>query len=699
MVRGRMKLLACACVAFAAVGCGGGDSGAPDAGQSTLDVPSDASLVDGPSQDVPDVAPLDVVGDVADTTVEDTGIEDVADAADPGIEDVVDTVEPDVGPDVGPDVPPDIAPDVTPDVPPADTTEVVIPQELCTTHADCLDKDLCTKDLCAKAADQPAACTSMEASCDDGDPCTKDSCDPAAGCINAFAAGDGCVAATVLFEARFDDGTTSGLTVEDLAKNLPEGQSPVLWVPDPSLTFSGAGALYFGIPGKYTFDNGKTVAASARTPDIALPAGKQAGLTFQAWLDVETGKTWDVLTVSVVTSAGVVPVWSKTKTNVVMGAWQAISIDLSAFAGKTVQLVFSFNSVEGTYNSGLGVVIDSLRVLGYATAKGCSVAADCNDAIACTDDVCTAGACTWTVADACCVNAADCFDGDACTIDVCQSDNTCGNIPVAEPDCCNTDADCFDNNDCTSDTCQGFNNRCEKKVLVGTPGCCTTKAQCNDNDKCTNDSCVNNMCLNENTCCKSDAECPNSDPACTDVSCVGGACKKTYKAIPGCCTPLLFDESFEAGIGSWTVTGDANCKWQVVSNGQSKSAPSALWYGNAATKNYDCGLTTGSAVSPPIDVPDKPGLSLEFDMWFSIEGGSYDMVFMQVKDASGGASSNLWQKNGGEAQMSWFHQKIGLNAWQGKTIQLIVYFDTIDSVLNTTEGVYVDNVQITDPCN
>ena len=559
----------------------------------------------------------------------------------------------------------------------------------CVIHQDCLDKDFCTKDLCIDGA-----CTAEAASCDNLSACTNDTCNALVGCIHTFAGGAGCVASTDLFSATFDTGALEGMVVANAAP-VPD-EDAVIWQPDPSQTLAGAGALYLGVPGLYHYDNGKLVAASATTPSVSLPAGKAAKLVFWVWLDVEDGSDWDVLTVSVLTGTKVLPVWAKGDGTIPMETWTQIEVDLTAFAGSEIQLQLNFNSVDSTFNMTTGVFVDELAVSALSSGKGCTKDADCDDSIACTEDTCAGGTCAYVVGDSCCVTASDCFDADSCTLDICGSDSTCQNIPVANPACCNTDVDCVDNNDCTHDICQS-NNICDNSVK-NEPGCCTKTSECNDGDKCTIDSCKDSICQNYNTCCMSDAECDDGDDVCTNDSCIDGKCKYAYKPIAGCCTPMLYDENFEVGAGDWTFTGSSGtCKWQVLESGKSKSPPGALYYGNPAAMNYNCSKNNGEAQSGEISLPDKSGLSLEFDAYFHVEGGTYDDILVYIVDESG-KKTQVIKKSGMGAQKTWNHSKISLNAFKGKTIKIRIEFATKDSIANSTEGVYFDNIQVTDPC-
>ena len=100
---------------------------------------------------------------------------------------------------------------------------------------------------------------------------------------------------------------------------------------------------------------------------------------------------------------------------------------------------------------------------------GCVSAMDCDDGVACTQDLCdpASGDCYHPTApdDTPCED-----DGDPCTQDVCL-DGTCAH-PVAAT-CCTGPADCDDANPCTDDTCEA--GLCTN---AWRPECCTRDADC-----------------------------------------------------------------------------------------------------------------------------------------------------------------------------------------------------------------------------
>lgn len=120
-----------------------------------------------------------------------------------------------------------------------------------------------------------------------------------------------------------------------------------------------------------------------------------------------------------------------------------------------------------------------------------------------------------------CTEHADCDDANACTQDICNDVfEFCENPEI--PDCCLASTGCDDGNACTSDVCENFS-------------CQHAAVSCDDLEPCTADSCVApSGCVNDpiDDCCHRDSECTDTD-ACTDDSCSENSCLNT---------PILCDD-------------------------------------------------------------------------------------------------------------------------------------------------------------
>src|SRR5207248_2323351 len=109
---------------------------------------------------------------------------------------------------------------------------------------------------------------------------------------------------------------------------------------------------------------------------------------------------------------------------------------------------------------------------GVVVHTGCNGAADCDDANACTSDVCNPdGSCSHT--------AVSCDDSNACTADSCNPASGCVHTVVS----------CNDGNVCTTDACNPAT------------GCVHGTVSCDDGNACTLDTCdPNGGCAHVKQC-------------------------------------------------------------------------------------------------------------------------------------------------------------------------------------------------------
>lgn len=647
-----------------------GDDGGPDVDDAQDPCTPPCEDADGDTQPTPDA---DGNTDTTVDTASDTDVDGATDA------DTDADTDAETADDTGPDG--DASPDV--DVPPAHE---------CLGDEDCDDGDACTLETCGTGENGLKACAYEALSCDPPGDCIAASCDPEVGCLYEIASTPTCCFQDLLASHGFED------DVPDIAitTTAPDGTPEATWSVSEARAFTGSSSLYFGIPEQMNYANGKLVAADVLLGAVALPAGSRSELNFHLWADVEPGESWDVVIVNVIADGASTPVWVKTYDNVSMETWQRHTVDLGAFAGQTVAIQFSFNSVDHTFNDTEGLYLDDLWLWVGCGSMTCELAANCDDGIPCTADACLDGACTYDTADACCVVDPDCFDADNCTIDVCIN-FTCENSPVANPECCNTDAECDDNNPCTDDTCAaGIEFLCVHPVSDES-GCCETVGNCDDSDGCTIDVCEDFICDHYNTCCFSDEECDDNDDVCTVDSCQGGACVYQIMEIEGCCDPEPWFETFELDLGDWNYAGGGSgCGWQIAKNGQWTSPSAALYYGDPSFKTFNCGDTSGSAQSKQIALQEGVGFAFETQVYMDTEGSSsYDKLFLYIHASNGKYA--IWTKPSVSTNV-WFSVSSDISAWAGETVSFEWYFDTIDGAFNDGEGVYIDDMLLTSSC-
>lgn len=292
----------------------------------------------------------------------------------------------------------------------------------CNTDWDCDDNNHCTEDVCSKnqckysVLVEPGCCTSV-AQCDDYDPCTLDKCevnqclhhnfccysDEECDDNDPVCTNDSCVDGKCLYEPT----GVPGCCAPTIASfSFDEGGYG--WTYSPSVggvgwqvstggqtkTVSAPGALYYGDPQSWDFDNGQVNGGSAWSPEFIMQPGYPAAFSAQVYMDSESGSTYDKLWVRVV-SDGLPTVTIWTKGYVSTGQFFEITANLSAWAGRTIQVKFDFDTYDSLINYGLGVFIDDVEVTTPCVPAPCTTDPDCNDGISTTKDICAGGTCTW----------------------------------------------------------------------------------------------------------------------------------------------------------------------------------------------------------------------------------------------------------------------------------------------------------------
>lgn len=291
----------------------------------------------------------------------------------------------------------------------------------CKDDAGCSDGNDCTKDTCVGGACKYASipsCCSKDSQCDDGEAATVDACvGSPSNCVHALAdkpktcgavadcKGTGCAAASCLgglcsFAPTLAAGccetaTTCALGASCKAPacqgwscattavtngNVGPHQSWDFeagldgWTVEASNTTAkfhaaqgwsahGKGTLRYGVPGKDTWKGGLPNNGAAISAPLVVPAG--AKLTFFVFFDGDPGAGVHLFGLDAVVAGVKTPIWTKNgdlKGNTA-GAWKPFTVDLAAFAGKSVQLRWWFDvSVAFPKEDGKGLHIDAMVI-------------------------------------------------------------------------------------------------------------------------------------------------------------------------------------------------------------------------------------------------------------------------------------------------------------------------------------------------
>ena len=401
----------------------------------------------------------------------------------------------------------------------------------------CTDDNLCTENTaCTAEAKCGGGTDNTGKACDDGNPCTvKDTCVPEKGCTGGVLDNCSATAFGVPFTETFVcDGGSAALWkgLEPAAGKLgwridglpaPPGKK----APDCSLNFNDDTSFAANC-------SGKVGPATVAGPTLDFTSAKLPALSLKvsgSWETVsecagpDGACDWlEIWVAEVIDGKAQTPVVLQRPKSPGTSTWLAVDVDLKAYAGKKVQLGFTFAADDCIENSGTGPFIDDIMVVDSA----CTAGASCDDGNSCTDDACDSktGACLHINND-----AQKCEDGDLCTgPDSCSAGKCVSGKPIvcADADLCTTNescnpkdgtcviggkVDCNDGDVCTADACNGKTGLCSHTPIAGCKPTCKTDADCEDPGLCQTVACVDNTCsykaANEGALCAASALCTN----------------------------------------------------------------------------------------------------------------------------------------------------------------------------------------------
>ena len=166
------------------------------------------------------------------------------------------------------------------------------------------------------------------------------------------------------------EGDLSGWTVSHAP--TPSG---VAFHPTRHRAASGAKSGYFGREGSWNYDTSSREWSTLESPAISLPAGSGYFLEFKHWRAAEDTVRWDVPPFYF--DPGIIYVrrpgtgeyyqvgFAFRNTN----GWETRRIDLSGFAGKTIQIGFYFDTWDQFNNDFEGWYLDDVRIVQSRTVN------------------------------------------------------------------------------------------------------------------------------------------------------------------------------------------------------------------------------------------------------------------------------------------------------------------------------------------
>jgi len=294
----------------------------------------------------------------------------------------------------------------------------------CLGSADCDDGDACTVDSCEQGVCQNVMpdplCCDEPSDCDDGNACTTDTCDGGT-CSFAY---DEAALPTCCSEGpwlgAFTEGFENGLGGFTVESDTP----PVVWAVTDADAYEGTHSARFADPvaGNFQIPN-QTTSGRLISPPVTVPA-YGFGHSF-ARFALKMATEWDTsddafvslfehidqLQVRVLVAGfeeATVPWTSSFTHNSTFGDWIETRVDLTDWAGQTIQLSFAFDSGDPGNNNFPGIFIDDV---GFGTT--------------CLDD-----------SQIQCVDGGDCPVAGSCKLLGCDASFQCTMTQQPTPSCC-----------------------------------------------------------------------------------------------------------------------------------------------------------------------------------------------------------------------------------------------------------------------
>jgi hypothetical protein len=412
-------------------------------------------------------------------------------------------------------------------------------------------------------------------------------------------------------------------------------------------------SFYYGSETTGNYNTGAANAGTITSGPITLPNNPGVGLVFNYVLQTEGNGAFDVASVQISTNGGTSFTTIASSTSSVQlplsSTWRTASFSLAAFAGQTVLVRFSFDTVDSILNAFEGWYVDDVQV----TVPG-----------------------TWS----------DYYSFNASANDV---------VSVGLKNLSGAGSNVFLENGAGTVLATGAGGATNydsgiRNFLISTGG--TYFLRVSGGVAATYD-----LLATRNTAL--DFEANNTSATAQPLDGNQGA---LGNASGGSNT--IFD--FESGVQGFTInnnvrgTGTSAGLWHLSTRRGTQAGHSpttSFYYGSETTGNYNTGAANaGTITSGPLLI--GPGSNLSFNYVLQTEGnGGFDIASVQIS-TNGGTSFTTIASSTSSVQLplssTWRTASFSLAAFAGQTVLVRFSFDTVDSILNAFEGWYVDDVQV-----
>jgi hypothetical protein len=286
---------------------------------------------------------------------------------------------------------------------------------------------------------------------------------------------------------------------------------------------------------------------------------------------------------------------------------------------------------------------------------------------------------------------------------------------------------------CGEGRCDGRGD-CVASPIVG---CCTSDAECPVRPglpACERPRCLSLRCADVPIpgCCLKDDEC--DDGATTTADVCGPETGLCTHCAPGSCdgsTPVFSaDFEFPTLLSAGFSLTDDNLgdpvRWQI-SHARAYTGARAAYLGDTRCRTYysggldeacvavdpfeqDSRRILASVTTPPIALPSTPddgGATASVWVWSDVEplagGLPNEADVLRVSVLSTTADVPVWPVTstlavGKTTQGEWRQLRFDMTPWRGQTVRLRFAFDTFDGRDNRHEGVFLDDLEVSERC-
>jgi hypothetical protein len=120
-------------------------------------------------------------------------------------------------------------------------------------------------------------------------------------------------------------------------------------------------SFYYGNPETGDYGTDYSNSGALYIKNVNLMPNMDYTLSFSLYMDTEQSSYYDTLSVSLIYLGESFTVWTKSSVED-FETWDKYSVDISAFAGKTVDIKFFFDTVDSFANSSEGIYLDDILI-------------------------------------------------------------------------------------------------------------------------------------------------------------------------------------------------------------------------------------------------------------------------------------------------------------------------------------------------